>query len=184
MKIAISRRRFLEGSGSLVVTFSLGALAARKAAAAGPAASKAASAAPAAKTVALDEVDGFIAIGADGKVTVYSGRVDLGTGVRTALAQIAAEELCVPLASIEVVQGDTLLTPDQGPTYGSLSIQNGGTQIRQAAGSSPMMHRSRTRTWWAGRSFRSSSTRRRASRIRRITPSWAGRCRGSTFPTR
>src|SRR2546427_6052948 len=133
MKIAISRRRFLEGSGSLVVTFSLGALAARKAAAAGPAASKAASAAPAAKTVALDEVDGFIAIGADGKVTVYSGKVDLGTGVRTALAQIAAEELCVPLASIEVVQGDTLLTPDQGPTYGSLSIQNGGTQIRQAA---------------------------------------------------
>jgi nicotinate dehydrogenase subunit B len=127
MKNAISRRQFLEGSGSLVVTFSLGALAAR--ASAGPA-----SAQPAlAKTVALDEVDGFIAVGPDGKVTVYSGKVDLGTGVQTAMAQIAAEELCVPLPSVEVIQGDTLLTPDQGPTYGSLSIQNGGMQIRQAA---------------------------------------------------
>jgi len=127
----ISRRQFLEGSGSLVVTFSLGALAARSAAAAGP--SKAALPPLAAKTVAPDEVDGFLAIGADGKVTVYSGKVDLGTGVRTAMTQIAAEELSVPLASVEVIQGDTLLTPDQGPTFGSLSIQNGGMQIRQAA---------------------------------------------------
>jgi len=129
MKTQVSRRQFLEGSGSLVITFSLGSLASRAALAA----RKAASAPPAAKTVALDEVDGFIAIGTDGKVTVYSGKVDLGTGVRTAMAQIAAEELSVPLAKVEVIQGDTLLTPDQGPTYGSLSIQNGGMQIRQAA---------------------------------------------------
>src|SRR5436305_2014807 len=66
-------------------------------------------------------------------VTVYSGKVDLGTGVRTAMAQIAAEELSVPLSKVHVVQGDTLLTPDQGVTFGSLSIQNGGMQIRQAA---------------------------------------------------
>jgi nicotinate dehydrogenase subunit B len=49
------------------------------------------------------------------------------------LTQIAADELDVPMASVEVIQGDTALTPDQGPTYGSLSIQNGGVQIRQAA---------------------------------------------------
>jgi CO/xanthine dehydrogenase Mo-binding subunit len=133
MKHNVSRRQFLEGSGSLVITFSLGALASRAAVAATSAAPKASSTRLAPKTVALDEVDGFIAIGTDGKVTVYSGKVDLGTGVRTAMAQIAAEELSVPLAKVEVIQGDTLLTPDQGPTYGSLSIQNGGTQIRQAA---------------------------------------------------
>ncbi len=46
-------------------------------------------------------------IDADGRVTVYSGKVDLGTGVRTALAQIAAEELDVPLDRVTIVQGDT-----------------------------------------------------------------------------
>ncbi len=65
-------------------------------------------------------------------VTLYSGKVDLGTGVRTALAQIAAEELSVPFERVTVIQGDTELTPDQGITWGSLTIQNGGMQIRQA----------------------------------------------------
>lgn len=85
------------------------------------------------KTIALDQVDGFLAIGADGKVTVFSGKVDLGTDIRTAMTQIAAEELTVPLDNVSVIQGDTLLTPDQGVTFGSLSIQIGGMQIRQAA---------------------------------------------------
>jgi CO/xanthine dehydrogenase Mo-binding subunit len=122
----LTRRAFLEAGGCLIVTFSVRGLVPRALAAAPPAA-------PAPKTVAADEVDGFLAIGPDGKVTVYSGKVDLGTGVRTAIAQIAAEELEVPLAAVEVVQGDTALTPDQGPTSGSLSIQNGGMQVRQAA---------------------------------------------------
>ncbi len=121
---AFSRRDFLKAGGSLVVTFSLGSLVPARAGAAAPAA---------AKTTALDEVDGFLAVGADGKVTIFSGKVDLGTGVRTALSQIAAEELYVPFESVTVVQGDTQLTPDQGPTFGSLSIQIGGMQIRQAA---------------------------------------------------
>src|SRR6185295_5174476 len=49
------------------------------------------------------------------------------------MTQIAAEELSVPLDRVTVIQGDTALTPDQGVTFGSLSIQNGGMQIRQAA---------------------------------------------------
>lgn len=49
------------------------------------------------------------------------------------MTQIAAEELSVPLDQVEVIQGDTALTPDQGVTFGSLSIQVGGMQIRQAA---------------------------------------------------
>src|SRR5262249_42704820 len=116
-----TRREFVKGA--LVVTFGVGSgivpLRAQQIAAA--------------KTVAGDEVDGFLAIGADGNVTVYSGKVDLGTGVRTALTQIAAEELDLPIDRIALIEGDTFLTPDQGPTVGSLTIQNGGMQIRQAA---------------------------------------------------
>jgi len=116
-----TRRLLLQG-GSLVVGFALFGRPAHAVLTAG-----------AAKNVAADEVDSFLAIGADGEVTVFSGKVDLGTGVRTALTQIVAEELDVPLSRVTVVQGDTLLTPDQGPTYGSLSIQAGGMQIRAAA---------------------------------------------------
>ena len=125
----LSRRGFLQKSGSLVVTFSLASLASK--AQNTPAAPSAAQ--PTVGAPPPPPVDGFIAIGADGKVTIFSGKVDLGTGVRTAIAQIAAEELTVPFQSVEVIQGDTLLTPDQGVTFGSLSIQNGGTQIRLAA---------------------------------------------------
>ena len=85
------------------------------------------------KSVELDQVDAFLAVTADEKVTVYSGKVDLGTGVRTAMVQIAAEELDVGIARVTVIQGDTLLTPDQGITAGSLSIQIGGMQLRRAA---------------------------------------------------
>src|SRR5438445_3328343 len=87
----------------------------------------------AAKPVTLGVVESYLAIGPDGRVMVYSGKVDLGTGVRTALAQIVADELDVPLTSVSIIEGDTELTPDQGPTWGSLSIQVGGVQLRQAA---------------------------------------------------
>ena len=123
--VDIARRRFLR-NGALVVTFALL-----------PAARTVASAPGASKPVSLTEVDSFLAIDSKGHVTVYSGKVDLGTGVRTALAQIAAEELDLPIAAVTIVAGDTQLTPDQGPSYGSLSIQVGGVQIRQAAAAAP-----------------------------------------------
>jgi nicotinate dehydrogenase subunit B len=122
LTLTLPRREFLKAGGSLVVTFSFAGLLPQAAFADGTP-----------KTVSLDQVDGFLSIGADGAVTCYSGKVDLGTGVRTAITQIVADELDVPLDKVSVVQGDTSLTPDQGPTYGSLSIQNGGMQIRQAA---------------------------------------------------
>jgi nicotinate dehydrogenase subunit B len=118
-----SRRAMLKGGGALIVSFSLGSRLADEA--------RAQSAAP--KSVALTEVDSYLVIDAKGAVTLYSGKVDLGTGVRTALAQIAAEELDVPFSRITVVQGDTAMTPEQGSTWGSLSIQIGGIQIRQAS---------------------------------------------------
>src|SRR3989449_380689 len=119
----ISRRDFLKTSGALVVTYALAPKAANAAIDPndlGP------------KTVAADRVDGFVAIDSRGVVTVYCGKVDLGPGTDTALTQIAAEELGVPMQRVKLVTGDTLLTPDQGPTFGSLTIQNGGVQIRQA----------------------------------------------------
>ena len=123
-----SRREVLK-AGSLVVAFSLtggaGTALAQQQKAAVPAAL--------AKPLMLTEVDSFLTIDADGAVTVYSGKVDLGTGVKTALTQIVADELDVPMSSVRIVQGDTLTTPDQGPTFGSLSIQIGGMQIRNAA---------------------------------------------------
>jgi CO/xanthine dehydrogenase Mo-binding subunit len=120
-KQTLQRRDFMKATGGLVVTFTL------------PGMMRAALAMPGAKTVAIDEVDGFLAIGPDGMVTAYSGKVDLGTGIYTALKQMVAEELSVALDRVELVQGDTALTPNQGPTYGSLSIQKGGVQLRQAA---------------------------------------------------
>ena len=122
---SIARRDFLKTGGALVVTFSMSG--------GTTTAMAATTTVPSTKTVALDQVDGFLAIDAKGRVTVYSGKVDLGTGIRTAMAQIASEELSVPLDRVTVIQGDTMLTPDQGITWGSLSIQSGGMQIRQAA---------------------------------------------------
>src|SRR3979490_1885852 len=122
----LSRREFLGLSG-LIVSFTL------PLPAASAESSQQAQTPIAHKPVTPDEVDGFLAIHRQGNISVFSGKVDLGTGVRTAITQIVAEELDVPIARISVIQGDTLLTPDQGPTYGSLSIQNGGVQIRQAA---------------------------------------------------
>jgi nicotinate dehydrogenase subunit B len=79
-----------------------------------------------------NQVDDWIAIQPDGTITVYSGKVELGTGVKTALAQIVAEELDVPFERIKMVMGDTALTPDEGYTAGSTTIQFGGFALRQA----------------------------------------------------
>ena len=74
-----------------------------------------------------------MAIRADGTITAYNGHVDLGTGVQTALAQIVAEELDVPLGRIRMVLGDTDRTPDQGPTIASATMQVAALPLRQAA---------------------------------------------------
>jgi nicotinate dehydrogenase subunit B len=78
-------------------------------------------------------LDDWIAIGTDGTITALSGKVEIGTGVRTALAQIVAEELDVALEQVRMVMGDTALTPDEGYTAGSMTIHSSGTALRQAA---------------------------------------------------
>jgi nicotinate dehydrogenase subunit B len=75
----------------------------------------------------------FIRITADGDVNAYNGHVDLGTGIRTALGQIVAEELNVSFARVVVVLGDTTEVPNQGPTIASETIQITAVPLRKAA---------------------------------------------------
>jgi len=113
----IDRREFLKGAGALVVWFSIPELALGQAQ----------------SDPKLQQLDAWLAVGADGQVTVFCGKVELGTGVQTALAQIVAEELDVAFGRVFMLMGDTALCPNQGPTVGSQTIYRAGPQLRQAA---------------------------------------------------
>ena len=118
----MNRREFIASGGALIVSFSLPALAQKL-------------------PGSLDKepmLDGWLRVGTDG-ITVFTGKAELGQGIKTALLQIAAEQLAVPISAIELVTADTARTPNEGYTAGSNSM-------RQSAG--------------AGR--RTSSARRRA----------------------
>jgi nicotinate dehydrogenase subunit B len=67
------------------------------------------------------QLDAWIAVDAEGNVTAYTGKVELGHGLYTSQTQLVAEELCVPLARVKLIQGDTAIAPDQGTTSGSQS---------------------------------------------------------------
>ncbi len=116
----LTRRQFLKTTGALVVSFNLF-----------PSTLRAQSAAEGESDPT--QLDSWIAIGADGRITVFTSKVELGTGIETALAQIAAEELDVPWQRIKVDMGDTSKTIDQATTSGSRTIERAGPQIRQAA---------------------------------------------------
>jgi CO/xanthine dehydrogenase Mo-binding subunit len=77
-------------------------------------------------------LDAWLRINADGTVTVFTGKVELGQGIVTALAQIAAEELDVPLARVTMIPADTGRTPNEGQTAGSQSVEYSGTALRLA----------------------------------------------------
>jgi CO/xanthine dehydrogenase Mo-binding subunit len=78
-------------------------------------------------------LDAWLRISPDGSATVFTGKVELGQGIVTALAQIAAEELDLPLTRIKMISGDTGQTPNEGQTAGSQSIEASGTALRMAA---------------------------------------------------
>ncbi|MBZ5577763.1 MAG: molybdopterin-dependent oxidoreductase [Acidobacteriia bacterium] len=124
---SISRRSLLQQGSALVVSFALGAGLPRRVAA------QAGAAADLGKPLDPRQVDSFLAIHPDGSITVYTSKVDVGTGLRIAVRQMVAEELDVPVDRIAFVEGDTALTPDQGGTGGSTGIPRGGVEIRQAA---------------------------------------------------
>ena len=119
----LTRRQFLKSSGALVVSFNLFP----------PSGVRAQSNVEPHFDADPTQLDSWLAIAPDGTVTVYSGKVDLGTGVETALAQIVAEELDVPFNRIHMIELDTAKAIDQGITAGSRTIERGGPQLRQAA---------------------------------------------------
>ncbi|WP_349496922.1 molybdopterin cofactor-binding domain-containing protein [Brucella sp. NM4] len=84
-------------------------------------------------------LDSWIQIDDQGKATVYTGKAELGQGIRTALTQVAAEELDLKPSDLHLVTVDTLRTPDEGLTAGSHSMQDSGTAIRNAAANVRML---------------------------------------------
>jgi nicotinate dehydrogenase subunit B len=108
-----SRRDFLKGMGALVVSLSPVLKAAQEA--------QEGQFGTHTSQINPDKLDSWIAVNADGTVTAYTGKCDLGQGMFTAQTQLIAEELCVSLHAVKLVQCDTAVTPDQGSTSGSQS---------------------------------------------------------------
>ena len=125
---AVSRRDFIRTSSVIVVSFALGRILPAHAAGQDlPGTSDLG------KSLDPREVDSFLALHADGSVTIYTSKVDVGTGLRIAMSQMVAEELGVPINRVTIVEGDTALTPNQGGTGGSTGIPRGAVEVRQAA---------------------------------------------------
>lgn len=114
MKNELSRRNFLKTSGALIVTFSAASVAEPFVTAQGPFDTHPSHVDP-------DKLDSWLAVASDGTVTAYTGKCDLGQGMWTVQAQLVAEELCVSLDRVKLIQCDTSVTPDQGTTSGSQS---------------------------------------------------------------
>src|SRR5438128_6200985 len=108
-RAGFSRRDFLKPSCAIVVSFAAADLLAQ-----GEFGTRASHVDPA-------QLDSWIAIAADGVVTAYTGKCELGQGIFTAQTQLIAEELSVPLSRVRLIQCDTAVAPDQGTTSGSQS---------------------------------------------------------------
>jgi nicotinate dehydrogenase subunit B len=122
MNAPLSRREFLKASGALIVT------------AAGPALVGDALAQSAGKpALAPTELDSWVAIAPDGRVTAFFGKMDMGQSLDIAIAQIVADELDVAVDKVDVVMGDTALTCNQGGASGSTGIWMGAKPLRSAS---------------------------------------------------
>jgi CO/xanthine dehydrogenase Mo-binding subunit len=126
--VILDRRRVLAGSGALIVSFSLTDAFAQ---APSPAAAPPPNLPGSLKGAPF--LDSWIRIDADGSITVFTGKAELGQGAKTAFQQIAAEQLDVAFAALKVVTADTSRTANEGYTSGSQSMQNSGTAILNAA---------------------------------------------------
>jgi len=117
----LSRRQFAAGLGGIVIAFSMRGTPSAQQRARLPG-----------SLGGHRYLDAWLRINPDGSATIFTGKVELGQGILTALAQIAAEELNMRLDRIEMIAGDTARTPDEGFTSGSRSIEDSGAAIRAA----------------------------------------------------
>ena len=118
----LSRRQFLKRTGVIVSTFTL----------AGPTAIAQQSTPLPGGLSNNRMLDGWVRINSNNTVTVFTGKCEIGQGILTALAQIAADELDVAYERVEIISADTARTPNEGMTAGSLSVENSGTALRFA----------------------------------------------------
>ena len=123
--LELSRRGVLVGGGALIVSFSLGAAHAQAPQPAAPPLPGSLKETPL--------LDSWIRIDADGSITVFTGKAELGQGIKTALLQVAGEELGTGIERITLVTADTARTPNEGYTSGSHSMPDSATAIRNAA---------------------------------------------------
>ncbi len=126
---SVSRRAVLKGTGALVISFSLAPASVAQEAAPPP---NAKPKLPGSLSV-NPYLDSWIRIDAGNAVTVLSGKAELGQGIKTALIQVAAEELDIPADRITLITADTGRTVNEGYTSGSHSMQDSATAIRNAA---------------------------------------------------
>jgi CO/xanthine dehydrogenase Mo-binding subunit len=125
--IAFSRRSVMKGGGALVVSLGM------------PMgmntllAINAALAQDARPPLTGEQLSTYLAVNADGTVTGFFGKMDMGQGLATAVSQMIAEELDVPVKAVKLVMGDTALTINQGGGASSNGVQNGGKQMAAAA---------------------------------------------------
>src|SRR3954469_11999782 len=119
--MSVSRRAFLKASGGLVIAFSLY-----------PEITSSQTARLPGSLNSNRMLNAWLRIDPDGTVTILTGKIELGQGIGTALTQIAADELDVDLKRVNILHGDTALTPNEGQTAGSQSVQDSGTAVRFA----------------------------------------------------
>jgi len=118
-QVQVTRREFIAAAGTLLITVSM---------------PLAATAQSLPRSVRGNRsLDTWLRLDADGTVTVFSGKVELGQGIRTALAQVVADELDVSINRLRMATVDTIGSPDEGRTTGSNSVPDGGTALRYAA---------------------------------------------------
>ena len=110
----LPRRDFLKSCGALIVSFSSGPLSLLSAQSPGPFGTHPSHIDP-------GKLDSWLAVGDDGVITAYTGKCDFGQGILTVQSQLVAEELCVRIARVKLIQCDTSICPDQGTTSGSQS---------------------------------------------------------------
>jgi nicotinate dehydrogenase subunit B len=128
----MSRRAVLRGTGALVLSFSLSPRAWSQEDSGAPSRLAAGTRLPGSlpKNPLLDA---WIRVDANGRITAFTGKAELGQGIKTALLQVVAEELEVPFEQVSLVTADTSRTVDEGYTAGSHSVQDSGTALRNAA---------------------------------------------------
>src|SRR6266853_1125655 len=122
--LSLSRREFLKASGALIISAGGPAFIGE------PLAQTAAGVKP---PLVPTELDSWVAILTDGRVTAFFGKMDMGQSLDIAIAQIVGEELDVAVDRVDVVMGDTALTCNQGGASGSTGIQSGAKPLRSAA---------------------------------------------------